>query len=68
MLQTDVVKDGATVGHLPRKISMLYSLFICRGGNIVCKIIGTRWQYSRDLPQGGLEIPCTLIFNGKRKT
>lgn len=58
-----VVKDGNIVGHLPRKISHLCSLFIRRGGTILCRIRGTQ-QYSRDLPQGGLEIPCTLLFNG----
>ena len=61
-----VVKDGSTVGHLPRKISMLCSLFIRRGGSILCRITGSR-QYSRDLPQGGLEIPCILIFKGTEK-
>ena len=28
---------------------------------IKCTVEGAR-QYSRDLPQGGLEIPCTLTF------
>ena len=27
---------------------------------------GTR-RYSSDLPQGGLEVPCTLLFKGRRK-
>ena len=52
--------DGevTTVGHVPRHIS---SIFIRRGGVIVCKVQGSH-QYSMDLPQGGLEIPCTLRF------
>ena len=34
-------------------------------GTIDCVAIGRR-RYSSDLPQGGLEISCKLIFNGKR--
>ena len=39
-------------------------LFLCQGGNIVCIVTGHR-RYSQDLPQGGLEIPCTLSFSGE---
>ena len=55
--------DGevTTVGHVPRHISSICSIFIRRGGVIVCKVQGSR-QYSADLPQGGLEIPYTLRF------
>ena len=49
------------VGHVPRVISTLCSIFIRRGGSLVCVVTGTR-QYSADLPQGGLEIPCRYIF------
>ena len=49
------------VGHVPRKISAICSLFLRRGGRIQCEVTGTR-QYSRDIPQGGLEIPCRYIF------
>ena len=49
------------VGHVPRIISTICSLFIRRGGLLVCVINGLR-RYSSDLPQGGLEIPCKLIF------
>ena len=42
-----------TIGHLPRKISRVCSLFIRRGGSISCIVTGRR-QYSSDLPQGGL--------------
>ena len=34
-----VVDDGVAVGHLPRKISLVCSLFIKRGGTIVCEVI-----------------------------
>ena len=67
MLQIDadvvaVTKDsGKTVGHLPRKISRLCSMFVEQGGDITCVVMGNR-RYSSDL---GLEISCTLIFYGK---
>jgi len=52
--------DGATAGHVPQH---LCSMFIWRGRFIV-----TGGQcYSGDLPQGGMEIPCTLHFVGKMK-
>ena len=34
-------------------------------GSIVCKVRGSK-KYSYDLPQGELEIPCTLIFSGEQ--
>ena len=64
------VKKGSTiVGHAPKKLSCLCSLFLRRGGNICCEVTGLRC-YSSDLPQGGLEIPCNLILGksyGSRK-
>ena len=59
-------KDGAVIGHLPQKISRICSLFIRRGGTIECIVTGTR-RYSADLPQGGLEIACRLLFCGEKK-
>ena len=61
-----VVKDGTTVGHLPRKLSCLCALFIRRGGSIRCSVSGRR-RYSSDLLQGGFEIPCVLLFTGEAK-
>ena len=52
------------IGHVPRKISALCSLFIRRGGVLKCCVDGSR-RYSADLPQGGMEIPCKLIFSTK---
>ena len=61
------VKKGETVvGHLPRRLSRLCALFIRRGGSISCSPTGRR-RYSSDLPQGGLEIPCLLSFEGDSK-
>ena len=55
-----VLKDCVVVGHLPRAMFWLF----LRSGLISCIIIATR-RYSRDLVQGGLEVPCTLIFKGE---
>ena len=57
------VKKGVNIiGHVPRKISAACSLFIQRGGTLTCVIIDSCRQYSSDLSQGGLEIPCQLEF------
>ena len=60
-----VQKDGLTVGHVLRTIFCIYSVFVRRGGSIVCTITGKR-KHSCDLPQGGLELPCTYTFSGRR--
>ena len=59
-----VIKDRMTIGHLPRKISKVCSVFLRRGGFISCKVTGLK-RFSHDLPQGGLEIPCTYLFSAK---
>ena len=61
-----VLKEDVVIGHLPKKISKVCSLFLRRGGSIHCQVTGTR-QYSADLTQGGLEIPCELLFKAKAK-
>ena len=50
-----------TVGNVPWRISSICWIFIRRGGSILCTVKGN-CQYSSNLPQGGLEIPCTLEF------
>ena len=55
----------ATVGHVPHTISCIFMLFLRRGGTIIATVIGPR-QCSRDLPQGGLELPCRCKFTGER--
>ena len=55
-----------TVGHLLRKISAACSVFLRKGGHITYIVIAHR-RYSADLPQGGLEVPCSLKFNGKQE-
>ena len=61
-----VTKGGVVFGHLPRKISRLCSLFLRRGGTIHCSVTGAK-RYSVDLPQGGLEVPCSLLLKAKLK-
>jgi len=50
---------------VPRRISSTCSLFLRHGGAIPCKITDPKKRYSRDLEQGGLEIPCVLLFQAK---
>lgn len=61
-----VKREGTIVGHLPRKMTRVCSLFIRRGGSITCTVTGHR-RYSADLPQGGLEVPCLLLFKATPK-
>lgn len=58
--------DDNLVGHLPKKISTICSLFLRHGGQISCRVTGRR-RHSTDLPQGGLEIPCILTFRATKK-
>ena len=61
-----VVKVDVIVGHLPRAQSKIYSLFLLRNSTIDCIFIGSI-SYSADPSQGGLEVPCKLLFNGKHE-
>ena len=61
-----VVKEGSIIGHLPQRISCVSTLFIRRGVAIRCRVT-VRRRYSAELPQGGLEIPCFLLFEGNAK-
>ena len=56
-------KSEEVVGHMPRKISHLCAAFLRRGGAMKGTVTGTH-QYSSDLEQGGMEIPCKLTFMG----
>ena len=58
--------EQKVVGHVPRRISAICSLFIRRGGDIRCQVTGDR-RYSSDLLQGGLEIPAVLFFTAAKK-
>ena len=54
------------VGHLLKKTSPTCSLFIRKGRTIDCEVTDPNRKYSRDLPQGGLEIPCVLMLQGAK--
>ena len=45
-----IKKNDITVGHVPRSILPVYSVFLCRGGTISGRVTGHR-RYSADLPQ-----------------
>ena len=62
-----VMKADATVGHLPKKISSTCSLFIMKGGVISCMVTDPNRKYSRDLAQGGLEVPCVITLRGTKE-
>ena len=64
MLVKEDSQSSEIVGHLTWKISIVSSLFLRQGGTITCVVSGSR-SYSSDLPQGGLEVPCTIIFKIK---
>ena len=59
-------RGNVTVGHVPRAISAVCSLFLDHGGTITCDVIGNQ-QYSEDSTQGGLEIPGKLLVHGPSK-
>ena len=56
--------DEVIVGHVPRKISSLCYFFLRKNGTILCQVTGRRCRYV-DLPQGEMEVPCTLMFFGQ---
>ena len=60
-IKKDIGGVQTIVGHIAKKISSLCSIFLRRGGMILCEVNGHR-RYSSDLPQGGLEVPCVLTF------
>ena len=55
-----VMKSREIVGHVPRSLSCVCSMFLQRGGSMACRITGGR-QHSKDLPQGGLEVLSTYL-------
>ena len=58
------IKRGTeTLGHVPRTISCVCTLFLRQRGSISCEVTGSR-RPSISLPQGGLELPCILTFSG----
>ena len=63
-----IKKGGEIIGHVPRTISAACNLFLELGGSLRCIITDTLHRYSADLPQGGLQIPCKLVFESTKKS
>ena len=58
--------DSVTVGHIPKFMSKLTYFFLKHGGHLKCEITGIQ-KYSKDLDQGGLEIPARMTISNKNK-
>ena len=52
-----VMNSTNKVGHVLRKISYICYIFLLHSGLIICRVTGLK-QYSQDLEQGGLDVPC----------
>jgi len=61
MYAVSMIREDAIVCHLPRNISTPCHAFI-RSAGIIISVVNRARRYSVDLEQGGLEIPCCLIF------
>ena len=58
-------QNNYTLGDVPRMISAACSLFLDRGNKTITCIVTGHRCYSSYLPQGGLEVPCTLKCDSK---
>ena len=56
-----IVNRSVIVDHVPWAISSVCYLILGRDSTITCQVTAAR-HYSADLPQGGLEVPCKLIY------
>ena len=59
-----VIKDDIIVGHLPRKFSHVYSLFICRGvysAYATLSFTGIHFQTSHEVNGWSLLITCLVL-------
>ena len=53
--------DRVTVGHVPKFLSKITYFYIKNGGKLLVRITGKR-KFSKNLPQGGMELPALYIF------
>ena len=62
-----VLKNGNTVGHVPREISRVcwYFLHTESGSEMTCIVNGDRRR--SEIDGKGLVVPCVYIFRGKQK-
>ena len=49
------------VGHIPKFLSKITCFYLKHVGDLLVEKIGKR-QYSRDLPQGGMELTALYVF------
>ena len=62
----EAVKNGNTVGHVPREISRVCWYFLHKSGSeMTCIVNGDRRRSEVD--GKGLVVPCVYIFRGKQK-
>ena len=65
MFAIAVAKDGEVVGHLPKAIEIVFSLFLAREGNSgSCTITGMPVNHGVGL---GIKVPCVYRFYGQEK-
>ena len=57
--------NDTTAGHVPKFLSKITYFFLKLGGDLVVKITGQR-RYSRDLDQGGMELPMVPLYLHQR--
>ena len=50
-----LVKDGTIVGHVPRKVSNVFTYVLMFGWRIVSKVTGPKQNKRKN----GLEVPCS---------
>ena len=56
-----IKKGSKVIGHVPCKISA--ACFLSEMSETsTCEITDSNHQYLYDLPQGGMQLPCKLIF------
>ena len=57
--------DDQVIGHVPRQISCMCTLFIRHGGSILATVTGARRHCTcRSVDKGGVELPCIYRFTG----
>ena len=59
-------KDWKTVGHVAKNVSKEMYIFIKFGRRVEMKVNGKR-RYSKDLQQGGLEIPSMFSVSSEHE-
>ena len=61
-----VNNNSVTIGYMPKFMSKLTYFFLKHGGHIKFEVTGGK-KHSKDLEQGGLEIPATSTISNTNK-